>query len=399
MTVLDQIKRNALPATAMRTAAKGALPLPAVEMLEILVFLTRNPVFSQDAKMTLAQWDAVSAVEILGDPAAPPDILGYYWLENNRRPVLMPTLIENPAISETLLMDLAAAGRREMAMLLLDSPRARSSPAVIEALKTNPALIPDDLIDLVSEPPPADQSAEGAVPVDPETDAAHQAWLQEHAAEIAAEEHKPFELIGSDEDQEDQPKAMPAATESPASAASPPVPAEAVPDVSTHLAATALGAAPRTKPLLPEDEKRLSVLQRIARMNASQRVRAAFSGGRDERMILIRDGAKIVQNSVLASPKLTEPEVETFAAAKNVSENVLREIARNRRFMKNYNVVRNLVNNAKCPLDLSLTLIKNLMVHDLKALRSNKAVPETIRQVAFKLYREKSGPTREGKRG
>jgi PP-loop superfamily ATP-utilizing enzyme len=147
------------------------------------------------------------------------------------------------------------------------------------------------------------------------------------------------------------------------------------------------------------DEKKLSVLQKIARMKAAERVKAAFSGGRDERMILIRDGAKVVQNAVLASPKLTEPEVETFAAAKNVSENVLREIARNRRFMKNYSVVRNLVNNPKCPLDLSLTLIKNLMVHDLKSLRANKSVPETIRQVAFKLYREKSGPTRETKRG
>ncbi len=115
-------------------------------------------------------------------------------------------------------------------------------------------------------------------------------------------------------------------------------------------------------------------------------------------MILIRDGAKVVQNAVLASPKLTEPEAETFASAKNLSENVLREIARSRRFMKNYNVVRNLVNNAKCPLDLSLTLVKNLMVYDLKSLRFNKAVPDTIRQVAAKLYREKTGPAKEIRR-
>jgi hypothetical protein len=133
-------------------------------------------------------------------------------------------------------------------------------------------------------------------------------------------------------------------------------------------------------------------------MNAAERVKAAFMGGRDERMILIRDGARVVQNAVLASPKLTDPEVEGFAAAKNVHENVLREIARTRRFMKNYNVGRNLVNNPKCPLDLSLTLVKNLMIYDLKSLRNNKNVPDTIRQVAFKLYREKSGPAKEGKR-
>jgi hypothetical protein len=388
MTVLDQIKRNAVPAQVMRSAAKGALPVEAGEMLEILVYLTRNPVFAQDAKMSLAGWDAVSAVEILADPAAPPEVLGYFWAEPNRRPVLMPTLIENPAISENLLMELAATGRREMAALLLASPRARSSPAVAEALASNPGLTPEELRELGGEPPPqaAVESPAQAASADNESDAAHQAWHQE----IAAEESKPFALMGSDEDA-DQPAASPATEPSPAPAVG------AVAEASTNLAASALAAGPRAQQP-PLDEKKLSVLQKIARMKAAERVRAAFSGGRDERMILIRDGAKVVQNAVLASPKLTEPEVETFASAKNVSENVLREIARNRRFMKNYSVVRNLVNNPKCPLDLSLTLIKNLMVYDLKSLRSNKSVPETIRQVAFKLYREKSGPTQEAKR-
>ena len=385
MTVFDQIKRNAVPAQMMRSAAKGALPVEAREMLEILVYLTRNPVFAQDAKMTLAQWDAVSAVEILADPAAPPDVLGYFWAEDNRRPVLMPTLIENPAISENLLMELAATERRDVAALLLASPRARSSPAIAEALANNPNLTPAELKDLGYEAPPA-PSAPPEVSSDAESDAAHQAWHQEHAAEIAAEEDKPFALVGEDED-----KAGPPSSAEPA-----PEPA-AQPDSSTNLAAAALAVPARAK-AAPLDEKRLSVLQKIARMNAAERVKAAFSGGRDERMILIRDGAKVVQNAVLASPKLTEPEVETFAAAKNVSENVLREIARSRRFMKNYNVGRNLVNNPKCPLDLSLTLIKNLMIYDLKALRSNKNVPDTIRQLAFKLYREKSGPAKEGKR-
>jgi hypothetical protein len=95
---------------------------------------------------------------------------------------------------------------------------------------------------------------------------------------------------------------------------------------------------------------------------------------------------------VLASPKLSELEVETFAALKNVQENVLREIARSRRFMKNYIVVKTLVNNPKCPLDVSLTLIKNLLVMDLKVLQGNKNVPETLRKVALKIYKEKSTP-------
>jgi len=237
--------------------------------------------------------------------------------------------------------------------------------------------LPEELKELRGEPGPQVEAPDAN---DAESEAAHQAWSEQHAPEIAAEEGKTFELIDSTEEEKAELPAVPVSTISTATLA---------------VTALAMGAGAKR---LPEDEKRLSVLQRIARMNAAQRVKAAFSGGRDERMILIRDGAKVIQNAVLASPKLTEPEVESFAAAKNLSENVLREITRNRRFMKNYNVVRNLVNNPKCPLDIALTLIKNLHVPDLKSLRQNKGVAETIRQVAFKLYREKTGPAKDIKR-
>jgi hypothetical protein len=401
--IFDQIKSNAVPVGVMRTAAKGALPVESAEMLEILVYLTRNPVFGEDARMTLAGWDFASAVQVLSDPAAPPEVLGYYWMEANRRPGLMPALIGNPAIAETMVMELAMGAGREMVTALLASPRVRNSPALMEALASNPELTPKEL-----------QSLQGATPAlaeefaeeDGESRAAHQAWQQDHAAEIAAEEGKPFEMVGQNEDEEpggaqgtseesqsEAPHEAQAQEASPANAETAP----ASTNSTGNLATTALAAGSRDQ-AKPVEGKKLTVLQKIGRMNAAERVKAAFSGGREERMILIRDAARVVQNGVLASPKLTEPEVETFAGAKNVSENVLREIARSRRFMKNYNVVRNLVNNPKCPLDLSLNWVKSLLVHDLKSLRNNKNVPETIRQVAFKLYREKSGPSKEAKR-
>jgi hypothetical protein len=398
MKILDEIKANAVPVGTMRSAARGALPVPAAEMLEILVYLTQNPLFALDAKMTLAGWDVAAAVEVVADPAAPPEVLGYFWMPANRRPSLMPALIENAAITESMLMELAGTCGRDIVRVLLASPRARSSPAVTEALAANPELTPEELQALKEAPSAQAEAPPGG---DVEAEAAHRVWHQEHAAEIAAEEGKPFELTGKGEGEEpDQDNAVAggeaaAGTEAAAVTEAQP---SSMPGSSSAMAASALGAQPRAK-AAPADEKKLSLLQRIAKMSPAERVKAAFSGGRDERMILIRDGAKVVQNAVLASPKLTEPEVETFAAAKNVGENVLREIARNRRFMKNYNVGRNLVNNAKCPLDLSLTLIKNLMVYDLKSLRFNKSVPDTIRQVAAKLYREKTGPSREGKRG
>ena len=59
-------------------------------------------------------------------------------------------------------------------------------------------------------------------------------------------------------------------------------------------------------------------------------------------MILIRDSNKVVYRAVLQSPRLSDTEIESFAAMKNVADEVLRIIASTRKFAKNYAVVRNL---------------------------------------------------------
>lgn len=374
-SIFEMIKRNAVPATVMRTAAKGALPVPADQMLEILVYLTQNPVFAQDARLTLASFDLASTLQIAANPQAAPEVLGYYWSEENRRPALMPALIENPAITDSLLMELAGEAPREILNKLLASPRVRASYPLMEAVKTNPHLSAAELRQLNGEP----EEPEPAV--DPETDALHQSFQQQHAAEIAAEEGKAFQLVEGETD----------------AAPQPPVAGEQLTSGTEALAAAAMSAHNRSM-AASEDDKKMTLLQRVGRMTASERVKAAFTGGREERSILIRDGARIVQNAVLSSPKLTDPEVEMFAAAKNVHDNVLREIARNRRFMRNYSVVRNLVQNPKTPVDISLPLVKMLMVFDLKSLQRSRNVSETIRNLAAKYYREKAlsgGRTKE----
>ena len=113
-------------------------------------------------------------------------------------------------------------------------------------------------------------------------------------------------------------------------------------------------------------EKRDSVLQKIAKLDVKGRIALAVRGGKEERSILIRDGTKLVALAVLDSPKVSDGEVEGFAQQKNVLESVLRSIPLKRRFAKNYNIMRNLVCNPRTPLDLSLGLMKNLLVHDLK---------------------------------
>jgi hypothetical protein len=53
-------------------------------------------------------------------------------------------------------------------------------------------------------------------------------------------------------------------------------------------------------------------------------------------------------------------------------------------------VVRNLLNNPKTPLDVSLHMLPMVNVMDLKKLTSNKNVPETLRTTAIKLQRTRA---------
>ena len=204
--ILELIKKNAVPVNVMRSAARGALPLPADETLEVLVYMAQHPLFGQDARMTLAGWDAQAALDVLRKDTATPEVLLYYWQPENRRPVLMPTLIENPAIPESLLMELADTASRETVKMLLASARARSAPGVVEALLGNANLNPEEAQELQrgnSEPETVSQQQETLeefeVVPDPESAAALEAFQKEHATEIAAEEGKPFELVKDEE--------------------------------------------------------------------------------------------------------------------------------------------------------------------------------------------------------
>lgn len=133
-----------------------------------------------------------------------------------------------------------------------------------------------------------------------------------------------------------------------------------------------------------EDEDTQSVTQRLAQMNVPQRLKRATKGTREERAILIRDPNKIIATAVLSSPKLTSSEVEAIAKMANVSDEILRIIAMNRAWIKNYNVVWALSKNPKTPVQLSINLLSRLAEKDLVKLSTDRNVPDILRISARK---------------
>jgi hypothetical protein len=135
---------------------------------------------------------------------------------------------------------------------------------------------------------------------------------------------------------------------------------------------------------LPEGADRDSVMQLLGKMTFPQRLKAALKGTKEMRSVLIRDPNKMIANSVLSSPKLTDSEVEAFARMASVSEDVLRTIGANRAWMKSYKIVVALTKNPKCPVALSLNLMARLNDRDLSTLSVDRNVPEPLRIAARK---------------
>ena len=144
-------------------------------------------------------------------------------------------------------------------------------------------------------------------------------------------------------------------------------------------------------PTASKDERQ-SVFQKISLMSTGERIQLALRGNKEERGILIRDANKLVSRSVLGSPKITEQEIETFSAMKNVGEEILRLIARNRRYAKRYSIVRNLVTNPRTPLEISMGMLNRLLPQDVRFLSMNKNIPEALRKTAIKKVKEKDKP-------
>ncbi len=409
--MIDLIRASAVPSNLMQSAAKGSLSVPPREMIEILVYLAlHNRIFSEQAQLTLAGWDEAASRAAAGDPQTPKEVLDYLISPKNLRPALLPALLANPSVSEASLLELAPKAGRELVEVMLKSDRINGSSEILNALLSNHNLtgIQSETIRNRMEPPApsasepevktsAKESAPEAAGAGAEEvfqpnageelqgaedvlDEGVLAYLKEHENEIAAQVDHGYQPIGGIHDEFSTAEPL---AEQPAAATA----------TATATASTGTGAAARKAPIkkspVPAGEQRGSALQKIAKLDIKGRIQLAMKGSKEERSLLIRDGTKIVALAVLESPKISDGEVERFASQKNVLESVLRGIPMKRRFAKNYAVIRNLVFNPRTPLDLSLGLMKNMLIGDLRNLSGNKEVSDTVRKLATKMYKQK----------
>jgi hypothetical protein len=140
-------------------------------------------------------------------------------------------------------------------------------------------------------------------------------------------------------------------------------------------------------PALREEAERLglSTYGKLAKLSVKEKIIIALRGSRDERSILINSRNRLVVRAVLGSPKLTDAEIERYAAARSVSDEAIRIISSNRRWTQHYGVVQALTQNPKTPVQTAIRLLPRLSVRDLARLSRDRNINPIVRRRALEF--------------
>jgi hypothetical protein len=346
----EKYARRDAPVEARRMAATGALPLEPVELATVLFVLTHDPEVEVKtrARASLEKLPDAIANTVLSSADAHPALLawlGQAWRDEAER---MQTLALNAATDDDTYLFLASLPHRRVVDVVANNQtRLLRHPEIVEALGANPmtgrATIDRILSFLGLDRPEAETPEEPEATPPPEADVTDESALEALR-----------ELLGD--------------------------------DVSIF--------APELVEEMAEDdaldaEKQGNLFALVQKMNVMQKIKLARMGNKEARGLLIRDRNKIVAAAAIRSPKITGQEVETFAKARNVSDEVLRIIANNRDWTKSYNVKLALSTNPKCPLPTAMRFVSHLQEKDLRGIMKSKDVPTPISTQARRLLQKK----------
>jgi hypothetical protein len=122
--------------------------------------------------------------------------------------------------------------------------------------------------------------------------------------------------------------------------------------------------------------------KRIADMSVSEKVRLATLGSATERAILVRDSNRLVATAAVKSPALGEQEAMRIVQSRAVADEVLRIVATERDFVRNYMIKFYLIENPRTPFAIASKLIQHMRDHELKTLARSKNVTGAVATAA-----------------
>jgi hypothetical protein len=357
--IVRAIREGNAPEHVRAAAARGALPIARGTLIQLFVELLNDesPAISEQAKASLQGLEDDGIRDALSDEACPAEVLVYFSKLVTSNEALAECIAFHPSAPVPALTVLAALGNTGVIDLVLTNEELLlRKPRLLEKMMLNPALGQNHrgrLLELLAR---SAKMSEEAAAAKAEAEAG-----QEDAPEAGDKE--------DDEDIEELAELLDV-------------------DVGELLSASEILGAEELEE--SEDPKIRSAFQRIISMGPAQKAVLAMKGGREERLILIRDSNRVVAMGVLKNARITETEVEAIAKMRNVTDDVLRLLGTTREWIKNYSVVHALVSNPKTPPAISTNFIKRLNNKDLKNLVSSRDIPELLRRMAKKTFDQRT---------
>ncbi|HEV8369840.1 MAG TPA: hypothetical protein VGQ39_17925 [Pyrinomonadaceae bacterium] len=392
--VVHAIITGTAPQPARLAAARGLLPLPQSDLLEVLVALSAHvdTEISEAANETL---QAENADDLLiaakADETAPP-VLAYLATHRAAKREIHEALILNSKTPDQALASLAeiTPDGTLLELIAVNQQRLVRFPQIIEAILGNAARTSEAERRARETRREFFEKERGARQIAEE--------LRARGKTAAAEFFEGAELMTpsgvlsiedawiiaehievSDADIDDAW-----------------LPSERYEELITETAAETLANVQR----IIENEKlevgevsaeRVSLIRRIMFMNTRDRVKLAMKGDREARSILVRDSNKIVSSAVIRNPRITDHEVENISAMRTVADEVLRLISLNRSWARSYPIIHNLTRNPRTPIPTVINILPRIRTKDLQSLSQNRNVSEAVRRQAYRLARVRSG--------
>lgn len=334
------------PLDARRMAARGAMPLPPVELATVLFALLHDEdaEVKDIARRSLEQLPEDVCAAVLSGPAHPA-VLSYLGRLFQNSATLMEKLALNAHADDATSIFLAGLTHKAVVDIIANNQqRLLRCPEIVDALGENP-LVGCSVIDRIL----------GFL------------GLSRPAAEVSDEPDDDL-LPNPDEISDDAAMAA----------------------LKAILGDDADGFARE----LIEDEafdenSNLNLSAMVQQMNVMQKIKLARMGNKEARGLLLRDTNKIVAVAAVRSPKITENEVEQIAKMRNVTEEVLRVVASNREWTKKYPVKLALATNPKVAQPTSMRFLNYLHERDLRLVMKSKDVPSAVATHARRLLTKK----------
>ena len=128
-----------------------------------------------------------------------------------------------------------------------------------------------------------------------------------------------------------------------------------------------------------------TVAARLDAMGATEKMRLALSGSRDERLALLRDINRVLHVYVLRNPRIALDEVQYASKQANLSPEALKLISEHPQWGVDPTVCGNLVRNPKTPTTIAIHLLDRISPSELRQIARGGARQAIVTAARRKL--------------